>query len=292
MRLALRRVEGPIPARTGETLVRSLRCRQSGAYPRSHGGDRLLDGLHERPKGLSPLARGRLQPGQLVGAAGGPIPARTGETDPPATSWPQDGAYPRSHGGDRSYGSVRGSSNGLSPLARGRRRLRPWPESAGGPIPARTGETNSTPSISFTHGAYPRSHGGDTPRSPDVVYSLGLSPLARGRPDVTGTGWTLIRPIPARTGETSPAPHARRPAGAYPRSHGGDSFQPNTTWSHQGLSPLARGRPVRGRWPLPFDGPIPARTGETTMIGCTANGCGAYPRSHGGDTAKPAQAGV
>ena len=50
----------------------------------------------------------------------------------------------------------------------------------------------------------------------------------------------------------------------------------------EGLSPLARGNPLRLRGPLIGNGPIPACAGEPLVTARLAKQAGAYPRLRGG----------
>ena len=70
---------GPIPARAGEPGLHHWRRSQTRAYPRSRGGTLYSLSRPNRPKGLSPLARGNLTEIQGNHLALGPIPARAGE---------------------------------------------------------------------------------------------------------------------------------------------------------------------------------------------------------------------
>ena len=71
--------KGPIPARAGEPRRPSISQAPTRAYPRSRGGTMMCSMPAEAGGGLSPLARGNLNPGPHEHLGDGPIPARAGE---------------------------------------------------------------------------------------------------------------------------------------------------------------------------------------------------------------------
>ena len=97
---------GPIPVRTGEPSGLAGNNTFTGAYPRSHGGTNIRLINIDMVRGLSPFARGNRQLGLCWRPARGPIPVRTGEPHPPASSGYRQRAYPRSHGGTTSAASA------------------------------------------------------------------------------------------------------------------------------------------------------------------------------------------
>ena len=123
-----------IPARAGSTescVPRSSVCRD---HPRSRGE-------HDKPtkaaiwnSGSSPLARGALRIGGLVGRPEGIIPARAGSTMSGPAARQAGTDHPRSRGEHSVLALACGRSGGSSPLARGARgpTLTSWtPELAG-----------------------------------------------------------------------------------------------------------------------------------------------------------------
>ncbi len=150
---------GPIPARTGQPSVRHFAAWAAWAYPRSHGATGVGAGVSTRLGGLSPLARGNRQGCQALPSPQGPIPARTGQPGTPPDSHRQRGAYPRSHGATKYYGSDKDGQEGLSPLARGNLIEDAARCGSGGPIPARTGQPRVSNKRRALWWAYPRSHG-------------------------------------------------------------------------------------------------------------------------------------
>ncbi len=71
--------------------------------------------------------------------------------------------------------------------------------------------------------------------------------------------------------------------GAYPRRHGGNyGFNPANN-EGLGLSPQARGKLCGSDFGGPWEGPIPAGTGETYIGSNITMPSRAYPRRHGGN---------
>ena len=177
---------GPIPARAGQPHIRSNRLVHKRAYPRSRGATGADFGKPPLNSGLSPLARGN----RIRGGDGtryfGPIPARAGQPPACRCRWRVRGAYPRSRGATTTPSSFQRSPMGLSPLARGNRNQSHPRALLPGPIPARAGQPLPAASIGFMPGAYPRSRGATVLVRVHVQSACGLSPLARGNPQLCG----------------------------------------------------------------------------------------------------------
>jgi len=116
----------------------------------------------------------------------------------------------------------------------------------------------------------------------------GLSPLARGNLTDGYPNGAHSGPIPARAGEPTPHTPKISARGAYPRSRGGTLNREIKRKSQGGLSPLARGNLESSHYPKGSNGPIPARAGEPTRRQSGPDQTGAYPRSRGGTSSKPA----
>ena len=212
---------GPIPARAGEPPSLPLSSRRRRAYPRSRGGTAVLNLRKGRSEGLSPLARGNHVGAVHVVVRDGPIPARAGE---PSSAF-----------------IFCAGVMGLSPLARGNpfaAYVRICPP---GPIPARAGEPRPRLRSVRPKKAYPRSRGGTSTRANTGTKSKGLSPLARGNPQLCGIAVVVGGPIPARAGEPTLHGVLLRLLRAYPRSRGGTGAEAPPRSPDEGLSPLARG---------------------------------------------------
>ena len=151
---------GPIPARAGEPSRTGGFLPRPGAYPRSRGGTAQEEDEVFGHGGLSPLARGNLNPLLDPKRIPGPIPARAGEPDNSFVTGTSYRAYPRSRGGTSIVTPKRPSTRGLSPLARGNLGQLRNAGAGVGPIPARAGEPCGNFAGLLNPRAYPRSRGG------------------------------------------------------------------------------------------------------------------------------------
>ena len=217
----------------------------------------------------------------ITGGAGRFIPARAGNTSPPARSRRPVRVHPRSRGEHWRVGRDRNSRTGSSPLARGTQARTPPPLALLQFIPARAGNTETSSFATGSIPVHPRSRGEHMSARRIRAPAAGSSPLARGthlaRPGARG----LHRFIPARAGNTSSASRMRPSSPVHPRSRGehcssGPGCHPST-----GSSPLARGtrRPaeIRGRRHR-F---IPARAGNTCAPPPCPRPRSVHPRSRG-----------
>ena len=189
--------------------------------------------------------------------------------------------HPRSRGEHTSQTTSTAANPGSSPLARGtlvqrvQRRLRP------GFIPARAGNTPRTRPTAPASPVHPRSRGEHHVVPDDLDLDDGSSPLARGTPwrslSITG----LLRFIPARAGNTSPACRVWRPASVHPRSRGEHLKDQRLVDLPHGSSPLARGT-RRLEDPIPrIERFIPARAGNTRSRSPPSPPRPVHPRSRG-----------
>ena len=230
-----------IPARAGNTRPRPNPASARSVHPRSRGEHAGIGRAHRLPSGSSPLARGT--PGHCGqrGAGHRFIPARAGNTIGHATS----------------YASLSGSS----PLARGTRNAPSYRAGIERFIPARAGNTAGRTPRAWRGPVHPRSRGEHGERLDRRSSPCGSSPLARGTQRRGLHAACRRRFIPARAGNTRPAP----------------SVPP----SNRGSSPLARGT-LMAHWPdrVPWRF-IPARAGNTSSRGLIARRCPVHPRSRG-----------
>ena len=114
-----------------------------------------------------------------------------------------------------------------------------------------------------------------------MLCSAGSSPLARGTLLTLDDLVPIQRFIPARAGNTLPAPSRLRATTVHPRSRGEHTLPPNTSGVDRGSSPLARGTLLRGLLRgrgLRF---IPARAGNTGRCGGMSCLNAVHPRSRG-----------
>ena len=148
---------------------------------------------------------------------------------------------------------------GLSPRARGNRRLNISSRLVNGPIPAGAGEPILSGPNTTRSRAYPRGRGGT--RHPDMGWrgNWGLSPRARGnRGRSVSVAW------------------------AYPRGRGGTHVCASLVVAGRGLSPRARGNRFGVSWRGRAWGPIPAGAGEPGRRSPMTRTIRAYPRGRGG----------
>ncbi len=76
--------------------------------------------------------------------------------------------------------------------------------------------------------AYPRMRGGTKMDGAQMVDALGLSPHARGNPELTRQGFVAEGPIPACAGEPQTFAVSRSFDRAYPRMRGGTRIASKT----------------------------------------------------------------
>ena len=116
---------------------------------------------------------------------------------------------------------------------------------------------------------------------PRSKVPCGSSPLARGTLEVLFGHKFTPRLIPARAGNTLPAPWMRKCAAAHPRSRGEHSRKPAIDRLVIGSSPLARGTPTRRIGAARRFRLIPARAGNTKISPLGVLNMTAHPRSRG-----------
>ena len=295
-------IPGPIPARAGEPVKRSIHCARVRAYPRSRRGTYLPEVAASVDSGLSPLEQGNRRAGESLNHLVGPIPARAGEPRPTESAPRSERAYPRSRRGTCADDFCGSQMRGLSPLAQGNLPLLLARQRLAGPIPVRAGEPICRGVPLHPTRAYPRSrrgtdrtehgYGGDPayPRSSrgtrftgrEHISVKGLSPLAQGNHKLDQRVDVHAGPIPARAGEPRRNPRRWPGRRAYPRSRRGTGAVSvmNTSWP--GLSPLAQGNPEERAALAEGKGPIPARAGEPQGRAANDSAHWAYPRSRRG----------
>ena len=195
-----------IPARAGNTLPRPCPPTATPVHPRSRGEHVATPSSRPPTSGSSPLARGTLV---LVAASVGHrrfIPARAGNTDRSGARGRPHPVHPRSRGEHGAARIVRVLDLGSSPLARGTPEGGHPERGAERFIPARAGNTRTTPRL--------------------TRIDAGSSPLARGTPITEKGVVLLVRFIPARAGNTSWSGIASCAASVHPRSRGEHSLEP------------------------------------------------------------------
>ena len=192
--------------------------------------------------GLSPRARGKLKPGRAPDPEKGSIPACAGEAASPGMAVCCLKVYPRVRGGSGGNRRRPAGRRGLSPRARGKRRLPAGALRPAGSIPACAGEAFPRRALRIGRGVYPRVRGGSWVPVAAAPARSGLSPRARGKLHRALGAYAETGSIPACAGEAAACPSVIVRTEVYPRVRGGsgDSFQQVRVT--EGLSPRARGK--------------------------------------------------
>ena len=272
---------GLIPAHAGKTPPYGPSRRPYGAHPRSRGENSSSPSWSVDFRGSSPLTRGKPQIIDPSPLPVGLIPAHAGKTVSTARAMSYTRAHPRSRGENRLREAAHPARVGSSPLTRGKP-LIPEPDSdRRWLIPAHAGKTGAR-SPGFVVGtAHPRSRGENLWGGVGSCYTLGSSPLTRGKRGGLSAHQFLVRLIPAHAGKTSGAVAVVGHDGAHPRSRGENFHCSVPLAAVEGSSPLTRGKPwcgVRGGEP---GGLIPAHAGKTAGWTSNASRTAAHPRSRG-----------
>ncbi len=170
---------------------------------------------------------------------------------------------------------------GLSPLARGTRRINSQVQRPARFIPAGAGNTGVPHAEHLPEPVYPRSRGEHSASSLVSHRIRGLSPLARGTQVLIQHGGGTERFIPAGAGNTRWFSALALSGAVYPRWRGEHEQMALDRQTIGGLSPLARGTlvspPHRKRW-CRF---IPAGAGNTLSVTHSSNYQPVYPRWRG-----------
>ena len=148
-------------------------------------------------------------------------------------------------------------------------------------IPARAGNTELAGHGAGAEAVHPRSRGEHPAPCPGSPLSPGSSPLARGTRSSAGGRRPPRRFIPARAGNTDPAPLPSGDAGVHPRSRGEHNPSIVGSFPLYGSSPLARGTrgsSTTGALDRRF---IPARAGNTRGSSIRGALPAVHPRSRG-----------
>ena len=232
-----------IPAHAGKTvgaLDARSRCR---AHPRSRGENWLLVGVWCSGWGSSPLTRGK--PGVSVDGDGvlGLIPAHAGKTGGERARRDCRWAHPRSRGENAHLNATKHADHGSSPLTRGKRHRERVCLQVPGLIPAHAGKTRSATSLRRARTAHPRSRGENAAVFLGTAWTVGSSPLTRGKPLTTWPANGLSRLIPAHAGKTVRGFVGGDQGRAHPRSRGENCAWRSAISDIWGSSPLTRGKP-------------------------------------------------
>ena len=171
--------------------------------------------------------------------------------------------YPRWRGEYSITLSLMTLCNGLSPLTQGTLFLYDKTGAITRFIPAGAGNTTGDGSIEALWTVYPRWRGEHSLIWRSACRYSGLSPLARGTPDVFVFDFHCSRFIPAGAGNTFLPQITSRRFSVYPRWRGEHAATTSGTYFAPGLSPLARGT-LQIRYGIVFRSRfIPAGAGNT-----------------------------
>ena len=231
-----------IPAHAGKTSCGRSTARAGTAHPRSRGENSRCKRRRCWSAGSSPLTRGKPSwkgPEDLDKRL---IPAHAGKTGyQPHVSTPPS-AHPRSRGENARYVSPQASSDGSSPLTRGKRNLCVFGHFSCRLIPAHAGKTESLCFRSFFLSAHPRSRGENGYPVSVQAQLLGSSPLTRGKRRVAPGVAQDRGLIPAHAGKTKAAQQMVVNFQAHPRSRGENDSHAPSSHEDSGSSPLTRGK--------------------------------------------------
>ena len=151
------------------------------AHPRSRGENSLSCSPLTKTAGSSPLTRGKPGPVELSTKKTRLIPAHAGKTPrirAHLTAYP---AHPRSRGENYQAHATALQAGGSSPLTRGKPRRRRDDHDFPRLIPAHAGKTVTSLCRRRDLPAHPRSRGENMWYNKHMGWSLGSSPLTRGK---------------------------------------------------------------------------------------------------------------
>ena len=171
--------------------------------------------------------------------------------------------------------------DGLSPLARGTRKVKLWDYAVIRFIPAGAGNTFIKVKITGSLTVYPRWRGEHLFNGVRAVGWLGLSPLARGTRRCQFPVADGQRFIPAGAGNTITLMLFIFTEPVYPRWRGEHYDGGIILRCFSGLSPLARGTPASACASVAAARFIPAGAGNTNLADFAAALAAVYPRWRG-----------
>ena len=272
---------GSIPARAGQPI--DVKHDQSllGVYPRTRGATLTGGGATVSYSGLSPHARGNPHHQTELRGPDRSIPARAGQPPAAASIPPSEWVYPRTRGATASFAFVACPTTGLSPHARGNPGMPNLLQGTLRSIPARAGQPAGGTPCPNTRGVYPRTRGATASDPTHQRRRRGLSPHARGNPQVSLGGDHSLGSIPARAGQPSGVRTRCEHSRVYPRTRGATLPEKSTTPAADGLSPHARGNLDRDSRNLGITRSIPARAGQPYAWRDMEDDDTVYPRTRG-----------
>ena len=295
-----------IPARAGNTLVRSPCAVSCAVHPRAGGEHVVHNPALGRECGSSPRGRGTLADAARTHAEQRFIPARAGNTTQRPLGPHVSTVHPRAGGEHVNSGKrfVKGAVHpraggehvyiivltcridGSSPRGRGTRVI--WPAWEWGPrfIPARAGNTATLEAMDQAVPVHPRAGGEHNPLRRQRGKQRGSSPRGRGTLLHLARHLLGLRFIPARAGNTYSRSRRTPAPPVHPRAGGEHATGTRTAGRSGGSSPRGRGtqcRPTRDPSRRRF---IPARAGNTRRPRAPASTTTVHPRAGGEHAAR------
>ena len=254
---------GLIPAHTGKTRACRAEPTSTRAHPRSRGENPPPLEVPKYAMGSSPLMRGK--PGRVHGVTErlGLIPTHAGKTWSATERSPSRTAHPRSRGENRESTTQKVPRAGSSPLTRGELACDTQGVDVVGLIPTHAGKTAPSQCKTCARRAHPRSRGENIASSFAFAWSLGSSPLTRGKLEFDGLQPAAVGLIPAHAEKTHWESPPARPRRVHPRSRGENANSISEPVLPNGSSPLTRGKPERRGHHAAQEGLIPAHAGKT-----------------------------
>jgi len=158
------------------------------------------------------------------------------------------------------------SSSGLSPRARGNPALALAAGFVARSIPACAGEPRIRKNTAAKTKVYPRVRGGTLSPTNTTMVASGLSPRARGNRALPRQNQNGQRSIPACAGEPSDHHDIGAQNQVYPRVRGGTPGVKIGSAGEFGLSPRARGNPIKCSDSQRSRRSIPACAGEPAAL--------------------------
>ncbi len=212
-----------IPARAGQTACVQGIPGIPPDHPRACGANSDNSSTTTSRSGSSPRVRGKRDRAGNRPAIRRIIPARAGQTRPPARRPRRRPDHPRACGANAVSFQSTARCSGSSPRVRGKLVSSARTAFHDRIIPARAGQTVHTVTPLSKTPDHPRACGANAVVRVDVRVSIGSSPRVRGKP-VTSDDFTVFeRIIPARAGQTSWHGQHTRVHSDHPRACGANS---------------------------------------------------------------------
>ena len=270
-----------IPARAGNTPPSGCETCPGTVHPRAGGEHRYRYSRDSICAGSSPRGRGTRSRGLSGRARHRFIPARAGNTEIGAQVGFVAAVHPRA-GGEHGAGFKQGRDlDGSSPRGRGTPCLRGAPLQPRRFIPARAGNTFRLDGEAVAGTVHPRAGGEHAGPARARLPHRGSSPRGRGTQPAAGLDRAARRFIPARAGNTIPAPTDRPITSVHPRAGGEHRGRAGTITKTTGSSPRGRGTLERRGELVLVRRFIPARAGNTTTWADETTIEAVHPRAGG-----------